>query len=122
MDAACLTDVLHHLPSVVRAIRTAQLALDAPHHAVIPVNPLAVSAERASTYGALQGKDRPQTSRSSARRSSHAVAPLLLTPRRPASIDVYRRSYVTVPVLSDRSYATLPPDSLRRGRSADDVV
>jgi 2,3-bisphosphoglycerate-dependent phosphoglycerate mutase len=100
-EAGLLPDVVH-TSVLVRAIRTAELALEACGRSWIPVRRSWRLNER--HYGALQGKDKKQIA------EQHGSAQL----------HVWRRSYDTPPppiepgsefdVSGDPRYADLPPD------------
>jgi 2,3-bisphosphoglycerate-dependent phosphoglycerate mutase len=111
-DAGVLPTVLH-TSLQVRAIRTAQLALDAMQRMWLPVRRSWRLNER--HYGALQGKDKKET------RERYGDEQLLL----------WRRSYdVPPPELDvddpqwgyDDRYASLPHDVLPRSECLQDVV
>jgi 2,3-bisphosphoglycerate-dependent phosphoglycerate mutase len=111
-DATVLPDVLH-TSLQVRAIRTAELALDAMGRKWLPVRRSWRLNER--HYGALQGKNKKET------RDKYGEEQLLL----------WRRSYdVPPPELDiddeawgyDSRYAQLPRDLLPRSECLKDVV
>ncbi|MCF2434586.1 2,3-bisphosphoglycerate-dependent phosphoglycerate mutase [Streptomyces thinghirensis] len=112
-DAGLLPDVVHTSVQK-RAIRTAQLALEAADRHWIPVHRHWRLNER--HYGALQGKDKAQTLAEFGEEQFGAVAPLL---RHPAARAGPRRR---VPQFDDARYATLPPELRPRTECLKDVV
>ncbi|MGQ0615812.1 MAG: phosphoglyceromutase [Acidimicrobiia bacterium] len=112
-EAGLLPDVVH-TSLLVRAIRTAELALDACGRQWVPVRRSWRLNER--HYGALQGKDKAETAR-------EFGADQVL---------VWRRSYDVAPppiepgsefdVSSDPRYAHLPPHVLPRAECLEDTL
>jgi 2,3-bisphosphoglycerate-dependent phosphoglycerate mutase len=112
-EAGLLPDVLH--TSVMRrAIRTAQIALDAADRLWVPVRRSWRLNER--HYGALQGKDKKET----------------LAAFGEEQFMLWRRSYDTPPPplpdddqwsqVGDAAYAALPPELVPRTECLKDVV
>jgi 2,3-bisphosphoglycerate-dependent phosphoglycerate mutase len=112
-EAGLLADVVH-TSVLVRAIRTAELALEACGRSWIPVRRSWRLNER--HYGALQGKDKKQTAEAFG----------------PEKLHVWRRSYDVPPdpiepgsefdVAADPRYAELPPDVVPRTECLKDTL
>jgi 2,3-bisphosphoglycerate-dependent phosphoglycerate mutase len=112
-ESGLLPDVVH-TSVLVRAIRTADLALDACERLWIPVRRSWRLNER--HYGALQGKDKAQTAAEFG----------------PEKVKIWRRSYDVPPepiepgspfdVAGDPRYAELPPDAVPRTECLADCL
>ncbi|MEY2588852.1 MAG: 2,3-bisphosphoglycerate-dependent phosphoglycerate mutase [Acidimicrobiaceae bacterium] len=112
-EAGLLPDVLH-TSVLIRAIRTADLALDACDRSWIPVRRSWRLNER--HYGALQGKDKKQTAQEFGAEQ----------------VNVWRRSYDVAPppiepgsefdVAGDPRYAALPPDVIPAAECLKDTL
>src|SRR3954468_668742 len=108
-EAGLLPDVLH-TSLLVRAIRTAELALEACERSWIPVRRSWRLNER--HYGALQGKDKKQTTEEFGA----------------DQVKIWRRSYdvppepLAVDPWIDARYADLPADVIPKSECLADVV